>query len=213
MKIIDLTGPLENGMWDYGEPFIPYEIKRISSLEEDGYVASMLALTSHTGTHVDCPRHFGESRKSVTDLNLESFYGESRLVDLSGSCQEGQPITADLLRDSEAENLKPGEICVLRTGWEEQWNKAGYVEHYPYLTPEAADYFVGKNIKLLAVDIPIIGDPHKTDTDMILCEKEIPSIYALVNTKNLPKQFIFAAFPLKLSGSDGSPVRAVAIVE
>jgi len=213
MRIIDLTGMLENEMWDYGEPFIPYSIKRLSSLENDGYVASEVKLTTHTGTHVDCPRHFGEKRKSIENMNLENFFGQARLVDIADKCDRKKPITLEIIKNSEAQKLEKNEICVLRTGWEDMWGKSGFVDDYPYITPEAASYLVSKGIKLLATDIPIIGDPHDTVTDMILCEAEIPSIYALVNTRLLPENFIFVAFPLKLKGSDGSPVRAVALID
>lgn len=213
MQIIDLTGVLENKMWDYGEPFVPYTMKRLTSMENDGYLASVITLTSHTGTHLDCPRHFGEERKSIPEMDLNKFYGNARLVDISDSCVKGMPVNPELLQHSEAQNIKPGEICVLRTGWEKMWNTAEYVEHYPYLTPEAAEYLAEKKIKLLAADIPIVGNPHDTLTDMVLCEKEIPSVYSLVNTEKLPKQFLFSAFPLKIKDGDGSPVRAVAIIE
>lgn len=213
MKFIDLTGTLENKMWDYGKPFIPYNMKRLTSMENDGYVALEITFTTHTGTHVDCPRHFGEELNSISEMDLQNFYGNAKLVDISDACTMGSSINAELLLNSEAQSLKPGEICVLRTGWDKMWNTAEYVDAYPYLTPEAAEFLVEKGIKLLATDIPIIGNPHDTLTDMVLCEKEIPSIYSLVNTDKLPKQFIFSAFPLKIKDGDGSPVRAVAIIE
>lgn len=83
MKIFDLTGLLSEGMWDYGEPFVPYAMNRISSFEEDEYIASKIVFTSHTGTHVDCTRHFGEHRPSVEEIDLAKFIGKGKLVDVS----------------------------------------------------------------------------------------------------------------------------------
>ena len=210
MKLYDLTGTLQTGMWDYGEPFVPYGMRRISSMEEDGYVASHLTLTTHTGTHMECAGHFGEERTSIDEISLDNFIGEAVLIDVSDICTPGRGITGDDLKKAGAEALAEGKICVMRTGWEKNWNREGYVDNYPYLTVEGAEFLAEKRIKLLATDIPIIGDPHNTETDMVLCENEIPSVYSLVNLAALPAVFTFAAFPLKIDGGDGSPVRAVA---
>ena len=212
-KIYDITGKLEGGMWNYGEPFVPYSMKRISSMEEDGYVASELKLTSHTGTHIDCPRHFGEERPSILDMKLENFMGHAHKIDISDKVQAGVQITREMLVEAGADKLKPGDIMVLNTGWYKEWNHAGYDENYPYLIPDTAQYLVELGLKLFATDIPVIGDIHNTDTDMVLCVNEMPSIYALTDLDDIPEEFTFIAFPLKIVNGDGSPVRAVAVTE
>ena len=213
MKIFDLTGTLKEGMWDYGEPFIPYSMKRISSYEEAGSLASEIRFTSHTGTHVDCTRHFGEERESIENIPLESFMGRARLVDVSGICAAKTPITSENLKAGGGEKLEAGDICIMRTGWDSRWECEGYVDDYPYLSVEAVEYLRDRGIKFFGCDIPILGDPHLTDADMVLCEAAVPSAYALVNLDRLPEEFMFAAFPLKIASGDGSPVRAVAWTE
>lgn len=210
MRIYDLTGTLEAGMWDYGEPFTPFSIKRISSMEEDGYVASQVSLTTHTGTHIDCARHFGEEKTPIDKLDVSTFLGGARLLDVSEKCRPGKGIGEQDLIEAGGEELYQGQICVLKTGWETMWDQGGYTENYPYLTVEGAEFLATKKIKLFAADIPIVGNPHDTDTDMVFCAKGIPSVYGLVNLGQLPETFTFAAFPLKLAEADGSPVRAVA---
>ena len=213
MKIIDLTGPLENGMWSYGKPFTPYRMKRLSTMAEDGYIASEIVLTTHTGTHIDCPRHFGEERAAIDSIPLETYYGDAVLLDISGKSVSGSTITKTMLLDAGADKIASGDICVVNTGWYKRWNDNDYEENYPKFTPDSVSLLTDRGVKLLATDIPIIGDPESTDTDMVLCEKGIPSIYALTNLGELPEKFKFAAFPLRIKDGDGSPVRAVAIME
>ncbi|MDD6540041.1 MAG: cyclase family protein [Firmicutes bacterium] len=210
MKIFDLTGLLSEGMWDYGEPFVPYAMNRISSFEEDEYIASKIVFTSHTGTHVDCTRHFGEHRPSVEEIDLAKFIGKGKLADVSASCSEHEPITVDMLKDAGADKVQEGEILLVRTGWDKRWNTPGYEHDYPFMSVEAVEYIRDLGIKMFAADIPIIGDPSSIAADMVLCEAAIPSAYALVNLEQLPEEFTFAAFPLKIAAGDGSPVRAVA---
>ena len=213
MKIYDMTGKLESGMWDYGEPMFPYQMKRISSVEKEGYIASEILMTSHTGTHIDPPRHFGEERKSIVDLDLNSFIGHAYKIDISDKVEPRTVITKEMLIEAGADKLQPGDIMILNTGWYTEWGKEGYTEKYPYLIPETAQYLVDLGLKLFATDIPMIGDYTNVDTDMVLCENEMPSIYALDNLGEVPEEFTFVGFPLKIVDGDGSPVRAVAIVD
>ena len=50
---------------------------------------------------------------------------------------------------------------------------------------------------------------------MTLLDKgvEIVIVEGLTNLEQLPERFTFAAFPLNIKGRDGSPIRAVAIVD
>ena len=49
--------------------------------------------------------------------------------------------------------------------------------------------------------------------EKFLLEHDIISYENLANTDMLPKQFMFYGFPLRIKEGDGSPVRAVALVE
>ena len=50
---------------------------------------------------------------------------------------------------------------------------------------------------------------------MALLDKgvEIVIVEGLTNLNKVPERFTFAGFPLNIKGRDGSPIRAVAIVE
>lgn len=213
MKVFDLTGTLSEGMWDYGEPFVPYSMNRISSFEEDEYIASKIVMTTHTGTHVDCARHFGEQRKSITEIDVTSFIGKGRLINIADICEKGKAITPEMLKEGGAENLQPEEMCIVRTDWSKNWNQEGYDSDYPFMSVDAVEYVRDKGIKFFGCDIPIIGDPHSIAADLVLCEAEIPSAYALTNLDKLPETFMFSALPLKIEAGDGSPVRAIAWID
>jgi kynurenine formamidase len=42
---------------------------------------------------------------------------------------------------------------------------------------------------------------------------EVVIVEGLTNLEKLPERFTFAGFPLNIEGRDGSPIRAVAIVD
>ena len=78
-----------------------------------------------------------------------------------------------------------------------------------------ADWFVEKKIGLVGIDMPT---PNGVDWKYVHIEMlgaGILIVEGLANLELLPdnKVFDFYAVPLKLQGCDGSPVRAMAIIE
>ena len=64
------------------------------------------------------------------------------------------------------------------------------------------------------MDLPTPGkDPWGTHLPLLAQGTEVVIIESLRNLEKLPETFTLVAFPLNLKGLDGSPVRAVAIIE
>ncbi len=68
---------------------------------------------------------------------------------------------------------------------------------------------------ILAAGPPFVAGPISESLQRALLEKKIVTYTDLVNLDRLPKdrEFMFYGFPLKIKNGDGSPVRAVAIIE
>ena len=83
------------------------------------------------------------------------------------------------------------------------------------LHEDAATYLSSFNLKGIGSDT-ISFDPvdsWELPVHHILLSKGLILIENLVNLKSLPKHnFAFSCFPLKIKNGDGSPVRAVGIV-
>ena len=69
-------------------------------------------------------------------------------------------------------------------------------------------------VRMLGMDTPTPGRDWK-EVHNILLEKntEIVLVEGLTYLKNVPDQFTFIGFPLNIHGRDGSPIRAVALVD
>lgn len=67
---------------------------------------------------------------------------------------------------------------------------------------------------LLAAHPPFVGGPLSEEAERLLLAAHIITYTDLVNVEALiGKVFTFYGFPLRIRGGDGSPVRAVAIVQ
>ena len=69
-----------------------------------------------------------------------------------------------------------------------------------------------RRIALLGIDGPDICSNEKLAHEMLL-GKGVALLENLAHLGDCPDSFHLSALPLKLDGCDGSPVRAVAIVE
>ena len=81
MKVIDLTRPLVSGMPVFpGDP--PVTIERVRTHDEDGFEVSRICMGSHSGTHLDAPRHFFPEGATLDEFPAGRFVGRGVIVDL-----------------------------------------------------------------------------------------------------------------------------------
>ncbi|MFP6901372.1 MAG: cyclase family protein [Opitutales bacterium] len=212
--LIDLSHALENGVPSFpGDP--AYETIPHATHEKDRLSVTRLAMGSHQGTHLDAPFHFYPEGKKIHQMSLEPFFGPAALVDLAPGGET--PPNAELDEEvfaAHAEVFQPGARVIFRTGWEKQFGAKTFFTDFPSMTPAAAEWIAGTGISLLGMDLPTPGkDAWGTHLPLLKPGVEIVIVEALCNLHKLPDTFTLAAFPIKLKGMDGAPVRAIAIVD
>jgi kynurenine formamidase len=208
--LIDLTHPMEDGQPCYpGDP--PPRIRPHDTLRSAGYNTTHLALGSHQGTHLDAPYHYLADGLSVDRIPLERLYGPAAAVDLApgGELAERTAIRVEDLAPHAGE-FEPGARVILRTGWGRRFGTAAFFEGHPSLTPESAAWIAARGVWLLGLDTPSPAE-DAGPVHHLLLGAGIVILESLANLDALPPRFTLAAFPLKLVGRDGSPVRAVAL--
>jgi len=217
VKILDLSGEIAIGGWTYGSPFPQIEIEQVARIGEIGYDAYRIVIADHVGTHVDAPSHFFKNALQSCELPLDSLIGEAELVDFEDKSTPLSCISREEL-ERVGSRLRPGDIAVVRTGWESHWSRDDYVSGTPFMTNEAAEWLVERKVKLVASDVALFCDPRVSAKelipDKILLRNGIPYINGLVNLGALPKnRFRLIALPLKVKGVTGAPVRVVALID
>jgi len=181
------------------------ELKPFASIDQ-GDLANMLELRlgSHTGTHVDVPRHFLRDGKNLDQVGLDQFWGRAKVFQLSVKEKIDREKLADL-------DIQANEIILFKTKNSELWDIQEFQRDFIYLTVEAAEYLVEKKVKAVGIDYLSIekfkSKSHLTHTTLL---KNGIVILEGINLKDVsPGEYFLFFFPLKLKGADGSPVRAV----
>jgi kynurenine formamidase len=215
-KLIDLSVALAPETPVFAN-YAPVEITILASSTSDSAAAgrpsnnsSRIAIGLHTGTHMDAPFHFIHEGRRIDQVPLAQCAGPALLLPLPDLTPRA-PILPEAFLPHEA-TLRELRKVVLNTGWHHRWGAAGYFTEHPNITPEAGRFLVDCGVELIGVDFPSVDlPPHPTHVVMLGSGMVI--VENLMNLDALPAgPFYLAAFPLKIVGRDGSPVRAVAVV-
>ncbi len=210
MKIIDLTHTMEEGMPVFPGTKDAY-ISDEFTLEKNGFNEKLLTLLTHTGTHLDCPKHMLDSTKTTDTVPLEAFYGTACVFDCRQSAVEGFITPEMLIMDK----LQQVDFALFYTGWDKLWGDEKYFEGFPTFSENTTELLIKNKIKAVGLDF-ISAD--RSDSSDFKNHKKLLSndcliIENLTGLENLiDKAFIFSCFPLKIKAGDGSPIRAVAII-
>lgn len=212
-RVVDLTLPLDNATTVYpGDPLV--DIRTVGP-DEAGFHVTSIGVGSHTGTHCDAPFHFVADGARIDEVALTLFAGPMVLVDVRDRADRaviGVDDVAPALDD-----LAPGVIAVLHTGWTRHYGTDRYFAH-PYLDPAACDVILATGVRSIGVDAmsidETVDDEHPGDgwpchqrvlgSDGVLLEN-----LAHLDRVDFARPFL-SALPLRLTGADGSPVRAAA---
>jgi arylformamidase len=207
-KIRDLTRTISTDM-----PGVALDVAR--TLEKDGWNATTLHIYSHAGTHVDAPKHFGIEGKTVDEIPLTDFIGPAFMLNLEGLKPRHLIVLSDL---GELKNeLKEGDSLIIKTGWSKYYYNPEYFrDQLPRIGEELAKWCVSRKIKVLGVEPPSVADVNNleevTRIHQILLSGGIRIVEGLTNLESIKNNnFLLMVLPLKISGGDGAPARAMAI--
>jgi arylformamidase len=212
--LIDLSHPLAHGQLNFiNDPKISVLVH--NTVASIGYNITQISMSTHQGTHLDVPFHFFDDGKTVDQMPLARFYGPAVLIDLApgGALGPKTPITMEMLAPHAAK-FQSGAKVIYRTGWDRTFGTPECFTDFPTLTLEAAQWIAQRRIGLLGMDT-LTPSAQWKEVHWALLGKdaEIVIVEGLANLDKVPERFTLAAFPLNIQGRDGSPIRAVAIVD
>ena len=218
-KIIDLSMILEEGMISFPQPWHPIvEIVQLGRHEIEGRETRKITMGTHTGTHIDAPRHFIPDAPTVDEIPLDQMNGLASVVNLTdfGPGQEvGLSDLEKALGDRSAERV------LLRFDWERMIGSLDYYYKSPYLSEDAAKWLIKKGCKLLGMDTPMPDNPENGRG----CTKDSPNhkillgggailVEYMINISAIDRDIInIIVAPIKVKEGDGAPARVFAILD
>ncbi len=208
-RFIDLSLPIDAALPNAS-------VTPARTLAGDGWNATTLTLYSHCGTHMDAPRHFLDDGATIDEQSLSVCCGPARVLDLTPVAPR-ELLTPRRL-EPWADRIQAGDRLLLRTDWHRRFGTVEYRDALPRISPELAHWLVDRGVALVGVEPPSVADVNAlaelTEVHRILLRGNVCIVEGLAHLDQLPADVVeFTAVPLRVSGGDGCPVRAFAVVD
>ncbi|MEZ0229369.1 MAG: cyclase family protein [Planctomycetota bacterium] len=205
MPFHDVTRPISTKMPVYGDEPRP-EIGRIKERAKGGSSnLTRIAMSAHTGTHLDAPCHFIDGAPGVESWPLEQLCGPALVVPIGNEKMVG-------VRDLERARIPAGtERVLFQTRNGSLWDEPAFRDDYVYIAPDAARWLVELRVRLVAIDYLSVEKfgSKEPKTHLQLLENRIAIVEGVDLRDVEPGLYELFALPIKLAGSDGAPARVI----
>jgi arylformamidase len=203
MRYLDVTLPLSSELTVYpGDPLVRVTVW--SSIAQNAeFNVSAIALGSHTGTHVDAPRHCFDGAATVDTLPLDVLCGPAALIDAKPAGEHAEaPLSLPELPEGATRLL-------LRTrggaGWDSDSALGG-----PGLDEHSALRLIRHGVRLVGIDrLSIAAGAATLPVHRLLLEAGVVILEGLDLSHAPPGRYGLLCLPLKLANGDGAPTRVV----
>jgi len=185
----------------------PFSRDSIWTIKESGICdLSKLTMSAHSGTHIDAPAHFIQGGKTIDQYSVQDFILPAQVLDIEDR---------EAIRPSELENfhIDPGDALLFKTENSRQGRcrTGGFSEDFVYLSSEAADFCVAKEVCLVGIDYITI---EKYGNEAFPAHRKIlgnnvPVLEGIDLGGVPPGRYTLLCLPLKIKGCEASPVRAI----
>jgi arylformamidase len=202
---IDISVPLHTGMVHWPDN-PPVQIELMLDMSRgDVCNVSTLSMGSHSGTHMDSPRHFIATGPGIDSMPFDATIGRARVIEIA-----------------DTESIKPAELRPHAIQRDERvlfktqnsqycWKTDTFVEDFIYISQAAAHYLAELGVKTVGVDyLSVGGFKHDgTETHQALLGAGIWIIEGLDLSQVQAGTYELICLPLKVNSGDGTPARAI----
>jgi arylformamidase len=165
---------------------------------------SSIALSAHTGSHIDAPYHFDDGGRRIEGLPIDPFWGTAQVVSVT---KKAGPLVPD---DFKGYRLDLAPRLLVRSA-ASSLDQSIFPDEFVYPSPELADYLGSLGLILYGTDCPSMDhrESKTLDGHRALGRNNIAILEWLDLSQAADGLYKLAALPLRIVGGDGSPARAV----
>jgi arylformamidase len=180
----------------------PYGAEDLLRIEDGSSVhLSTITLSCHTGAHADAPCHYEQGAPGIEAADLSKYLGPCDLVEVNPP--------AHAIRPEDVPEMELAPRVLFRTG--AMKDRTVFPDPLTHLTVELIEWLAERGCVLIGLDSPSVD---AFDSKDLACHKALFR-HGIVNLECLALdgvptgRYELIALPLRLSGRDASPVRAI----
>jgi kynurenine formamidase len=221
MRIIDISGPIYNGMWYY-EGYTKINIKTRSGMfHDDEYTTDEYeGMNEHTGTYMETPGMWVRNKFGLKDVPLERLFMVDAYVlqipeDSLEKIDDRSRISLADIKKAEKEEIPEGATILIGTGYGKNWDEKDFIKRSWYFKADAFDYFAEKKISLVGGDSGSWENyKHSEGNFGKFYDAGILLLAPLVNMEKIKQYKVkLSVLPLNIPSAKVVPVRAVVVEE
>jgi arylformamidase len=199
MGLIDISQPLSpaTAVWPGDQPVKWDWTARI----EDGSSVNLGAMTlsTHAGTHADAPLHVRAEGGTTDDFDLSAFVGPAEVVSVGDDAihpRHVEDVDAQRILFKTSASARPPD---------------DWPESVAALNPDTVTALAARDSVLIGTDAPSVDPLDSTElvAHHALIEAGIVNLEGLSLAGVEPGRYQLLALPLKVTGADAAPVRAI----
>lgn len=204
MNLIDISMDLNEKtvVWvDDPQP----ELRPVCRIPNAPINFTWLDFGSHAGTHIDAPFYLFNDKWKSDEVPFDVLMGDAQVIDLT-----------DVKDMIEVSDLKKHDISskrILLKTINSYDNMEKYNPNHVALSVDAAKYLRDLGIKLIGYDYQSFEREGKVDVHRIFMEKNIICLDNLRLKETVEKGYKLIALPIKVTGIDAAPTRAILMEE
>jgi arylformamidase len=213
-RIVDLSGPVYQGMWHYDDPYFGPSIQKMAPPEwlNPPVFWESVTMPLQTGTYIESSAHCFEGDPAINDYPLSRSV-QLPTVSVSIPKGPGEGITAAEVA-SKIDAVRPGGTqgmgLLVGTGWDSHWDLDDFTTACPYFEDDVIDLVIAGGFSLFGGDSPRFENPvNPTGHLRTLFREKLLLLSPLRNLSLIADCVgLLTAPPLAIVGVNASPVRA-----
>ncbi len=203
MRIYDISRTLSEtiAVWPND---VPFRARWSTRIDQDSSVnVGAIAMSTHAGTHVDAPLHYQEDGAPIEDVDLETLVGPCYVVQITD-------VRAVTVRNVAMLDFTGVPRILFKTRSSDLGDDV-FDEDFVHIEPAAIRYLSQRGVVLIGTDAPSVDafNSAALPTHHELARAGIVNLENLYLRDVTPGLFHLTALPLKLTGLDAAPVRAI----
>lgn len=210
-RIVDISGPIYEGMWSYGLPYEPFRMEHVPPVDWVAYptYSQNISLNVQTGTYLETGAHMFPEMRTIDQLHPEDLFLEAHILYL----RPKDPRTAIQADEVQAQTgtIPSGAAILICTGWGSNWEHPRFLDDSPYFAADAMDALLSLKPALIGADLPRWDDPDDPQGFFgRFFQQDVLLLAPLMNLDGFGKRTgKLIVLPLPIRGASASPARAM----
>lgn len=183
----------------------PVRFEKILSLSKNDHADdTVLHFGIHSGTHLDMPSHFIKGAADIDSIELHKLIGRCLVVDMRG-------LTIITEKDLEKADIPLDTKRILfKTDNSKLWSSSDFYKNFVGISLEASQWLARRQIFLVGNDylsIQPFGASNQIHIELL--KENIIVLEGLDLSKVDAGYYDLMCLPLKVTGTEGAPARAL----